>query len=455
MVPLVLAALQVLTTPSSPACFNSSALHTQMDLDAPGHPTSGSTLEACGAACCGDPECSGFTFTLRQPTGNEACEASTPCCWIKTGQGKLVTGNCGLGNGNCTSAVVRGSAPPEPSQFWTPTLNYVKTIALDPTGNLRDPSSVVQDPQTKRFHFWVDYMPGGTQPGWHAYLHHYSASEITGPWKNHGLALNHSADPRAWDYSGQFSSSVIYSAEEQLWYLFYSASGANQSSLLTCAQLAASSRSPDGPWTVLGAVAIPTGVPSNNWTGGWNTRRLDSGRALIIGGQKGYWTKGVQGKNIASEGLYIPHSQSSFAPPYAEAPGNPRFKPPASDSAGYENCEFFKGSDPAPSNQLHIWCSWHSGNGIPGLPRGQAPHFVVNLATDPLGEHWIYAGSLNWQNKSDLGPAPGEPTPVYENGAPGDGSSVQYFIARQPTGHKGAGALAIGLYSLSWIAPGV
>lgn len=139
-------------------------------------------------------------------------------------------------------------------------------------------------------------MPGATQPGWHAYLHHYSASELRGPWANHGLALNHSSDPRAWDYSGQFSSSVIYSAEERLWYLFFSASGANQSTLLTCAQLAASAPSPDGPWTVLGAVATPTGAPSNNWTGSWNTRRLDSGRALIIGGQKGYWTKGVQAK---------------------------------------------------------------------------------------------------------------------------------------------------------------
>ena len=112
------------------------------------------------------------------------------------------------------------------------------------------------------------------------------------------------------------------------------------------------------------------------------------------------------------------------------------------------------GSYPAPADQLHIWCSWHSGNGIPGLPRGQAPHFVIDLAKDPLGEHWIYAGALDWQNKSSSGPAPGEPTPVYENGAPGDGATVRYFIARQKTGHKGPGALAIGLYSLGWVPPG-
>eukprot|EP01046_Picozoa_sp_COSAG06_P007336 COSAG06_NODE_357_length_16856_cov_7.212687_14_plen_33_part_00 len=30
---------------------------------------------------------------------------------------------------------------------------------------------------------------------------------------------------------------------------------------------------------------------------------------------------------------------------------------------------------------------------------------------------------------------------------------MRYFIARQPTGNKGAGALAIGLYSLAWLPP--
>ena len=75
-------------------------------------------------------------------------------------------------------------------------LNYVETIALDTTGNLGGPPAVVQDPETGRWHFWVYYMPSATQPGWHAYLHHDSASE----WINHGLALNHSSDRRAWDY---------------------------------------------------------------------------------------------------------------------------------------------------------------------------------------------------------------------------------------------------------------
>ena len=297
-VPLMVVVAATAADPTE-LCYNASQLHTHMNFDAPGYPTVGTSLEACGAACCKDPNCIGLTFTLHQPSGKGACRAGAPCCWIKTGPGKLATGNCGPDRGDCTSAVVRAPPPPAPSKYWTPTLNYVKTIALDSTGNLRDPSSAVQDPNTKRWHFWVDYMAGSTQPGWHAYLHHYSAEQITGPWTNQGVALNHSTNPHAWDYSGQFSSSVIYSTEEKLWYLFYSASGANQSSLLTCAQLVAMSPSPDGPWTVLGAVATPTGSPANNWTGSWNTRRLDSGRALVIGGRKGYWTKGVSGKNIA------------------------------------------------------------------------------------------------------------------------------------------------------------
>ena len=127
--------------------------------------------------------------------------------------------------------------------------------------------------------------------------------------------------------------------------------------------------------------------------------------------------------------------------------------------------EFFRGPGIAqrdsdtqapPPDQLHIWCSWHGGDGEPGLPRGGAPHFVVDLATDPLGDHWIYAGSLTTFNKSDAATVahpPGEPTPVYEDGAPGDAATVRYFIARQPTGHKGPGALAIGLYKLSWLPP--
>ena len=111
---------------------------------------------------------------------------------------------------------------------------------------------MVQDPKTGQWHFYVDYMEGSTQPGWHSYQHHYSADSIDGPWTNNGIAegLNHSADPKAWDFAGTFSPSLIYSADEgedqdePMWYLFYSASGANQSTLKTCAQMVARSSAP-------------------------------------------------------------------------------------------------------------------------------------------------------------------------------------------------------------------
>ena len=84
-----------------------------------------------------------------------------------------------------------------------PLLEYVSTIAYDPAGNMRDPSPVVQDPVSGRWHFWVDWLPNATMDGWDAYQRHYSAADILGPWVNHGIALNHSADPTTWDSVGQ------------------------------------------------------------------------------------------------------------------------------------------------------------------------------------------------------------------------------------------------------------
>lgn len=271
-----------------------------------------------------------------------------------------------------------------PSPYHTPQLSFVTLIA-NPDGNLRDPSSVVQDPILKRWHFWVDFVPVGdpiSPSGWHSYQHHYSASAITGPWKSHGLAFNHSTDPDAWDSEGQFSPSIIYSAEEKLWYYFYSGTGANYTKLLTCAQLVRRSESPDGPWSDPSLVAHPTGSPVTNWTGSWNARRLDSGRALIIGGKKGYWTKGCSGGHGAtshcSEGLYLPARPESFAAPYVEFAANPIYAPDRWDRRGYENCEFFK-ADSTAGGLLHIVCSWHGGSGNPSLPTGPSPHFVVDL----------------------------------------------------------------------------
>jgi hypothetical protein len=41
------------------------------------------------------------------------------------------------------------------------------------------------------------------------------------------------------------------------------------------------------------------------------------------------------------------------------------------------------------------------------LALGPAPHFVIDLKSDPQGLNWTYAGALNPHNASDHGPAPG------------------------------------------------
>ena len=91
------------------------------------------------------------------------------------------------------------------------------------------------------------------------------------------------------------------------------------------------------------------------------------------------------------------------------------------------------------------------------MPQGPAPHFIIDLKKSPLGTAWTYAGAITPHNKSDDGPVPGEPTPVYEDGVPGDGATVRYFIARHTTRRvtdaTGPGSLAIGLYKLSWLPP--
>lgn len=114
-------------------------------------------------------------------------------------------------------------------------------------------------------------------------------------------------------------------------YLFYSGTGANFTTNFTCAQLVARSSSPYGPWTRLGLVAYPSLIP-----GTWNKLRVDSGRAQIVGGQRGYWTKGVEDDpNLAREGLYLPVDSSSFAPPYTQWSGNPVWSPsPPEPQAG-------------------------------------------------------------------------------------------------------------------------
>ena len=412
----------------------------------------------CAARCCASAACRGWTWTSSQPHGSAQCAAGATCCWLKDAAGTFEP------KANCTSgaravAPTPPPPPPTPSPFLSPSLAFVATIANDTSGQLRDPSAVVQDPATRRWHFYADYMAGSTEPGWHAYLHHYSAAALEGPWTNHGAALNHSADPAAWDHAGTFSASLIFAPDEALWYLFYSASGANQSALLTCAQMVARSAAPGGPWTKLGLVGAPSGSSDGVWNKTWNGRRLDSGRALVLGGQKAYWTKGVEGDGLATEGVYVPAARrASFAPPFAEWAHNPVY--PAArfggaDPRGYENCEFWMGPAGEAGHEaglLHVLCNFHGGSGPPGFPHGPQPHFVADprsaAAGGLLGGNWTYVGALS------TGQA-GEPTPVYEPaagagagavGIPGDNSTTRYFIARQKLADK---RLTIGLYKLT------
>ena len=339
------------------------------------------------------------------------------CCWLKSMTGARVP------RANCSSGTVA-------SPYRTPVLTRVSTIAADAGAHLRDPSAVVRDASTGLWHFFVDYIPlsQNTQAGWHAYLHHYSAPAVEGPWTSHGLALPWSSDAGAFDSWGTFSPSVIFSSTDAQWYLFYSGvSLSNYSATLSSAQLVASAPSPDGPWTKLGLVAWPTGAPPA-WAPQWNARRCDSGRAMVVGGRAGYWTKGVRDEAFAQEGAYFPLNASSFSPPFEEWPANPVF--PAADAPatavdGYENCEFFRGPDDEPGAPwLHVICQDHG--------QGQ-PHFVTRDAL-----RWEYVGVIN------TAPAL-EPTPVYD-GTPGDGASVSHFIARAngPTLH-------IDLFALSWV----
>jgi hypothetical protein len=204
---------------------------------------------ACAERCCNTTACVSWTYSSFQPAPTPSCAQGSKCCWLKASGGDFNKrcANCTSGKGATKPTPIPAPTPgPTPSPYLFPSLTYVKTIANASTGNLRDPSSVVQDPKTGQWHFYVDYMDGPTQPGWHSYQHHYSSDDIEGPWTNHGIApgLNHSTDPKAWDYAGMFSPSLIYVPDEDIWYIFYSASGANQSELKTSAQMVTLPTSP-------------------------------------------------------------------------------------------------------------------------------------------------------------------------------------------------------------------
>ena len=376
-------------------------------------------VNSCAVLCCADSNCRAFTFTTSQPRDTPNCSSGTPCCWLKSGYGTAVP------QVNCTSGSVD-------MQFSTPRLTRIATIAADPSGHLRDPSAAVRD-NGGTWHFWVDYIPltQNTQDGWHAYLHHYTAPAVVGPWQLQGLAFNWSSDPNAFDSWGSFSPSALFDETLNTWFLFYSGTClANYSIFLESAQLVASAASPNGPWTKLGLVNWPTGDPPL-WTPQWNARRLDSGRALFVGGRRGYWTKGVRGASYAQEGVYFPLNGSSFLPPYAEWLLNPIYNASDNNASavdGYENCEFFRGPDgEAGGPWLHVLCTNHG--------QGQ-PHFVTK---DNL--HWQYLGVV------DVSPAL-EPTPAYA-GTPSDLTDVSYFISRAES--VDGSPLHIDLFNLSWV----
>ena len=332
--------------------------------------------------------------------------------------------------------------------FYSPHLTLMHTIASDDTGNLRDPSAMIQDVASGQWHFWVVYMSGATQPGWAGYIHHWSSPSIEGPFTNRGLALNHSADPNSFDHHGMFSPSAIFDPDDGHWYLFYSGTGKNYTETKTSAQLVARAASPDGPWTRLGLVCYPTGAPPA-YNSSWNARRCDSGRALKVNGRRMYLTKGVERVALAQEGAYFPRDSSVFAPPYSEWANNPIYRatnPDKKGGGGYENCEFFAGPAaevaPGATPRLHVLCQYH------GAPGGQ-PHFVAARTADGL-----HNNPLQWALINDIDTAPAlEPTPVYEGGPPGASqTTTRYFIARTESGRKGAGALVVSLFKLDWVS---
>jgi hypothetical protein len=55
-----------------------------------------------------------------------------------------------------------------------------------------------------------------------------------------------------------------------------------------------------------------------------------------------------------------------------------------------------------------------------------APHFVVDLSKSTAGLGWEYVETLPGNGGNPADPQqPGEPTPVYEGGAPGDNATVR------------------------------
>lgn len=87
-------------------------------------------------------------------------------------------------------------------------------------------------------------------------------------------------------------------------------------------------------------------------------------------------------------------------------------------------------------NRFHAVCTAHGA----AYPHGNYPHYVVTVTKseqESLRVTWTFVGFVT------SGYVGGEPTPVYENAAPGDAASVRYMIGRTNDG--------IALYELSWV----
>ena len=115
--------------------------------------------------------------------------------------------------------------------------------------------------------------------------------------------------------------------------------------------------------------------------GSWNEILVDSGRALLIDGVRGYYGIGFVSKAryqaghiLDQEGVYRPKDPASFAPPYKL--GVPLNTSSDANPEGYENCEFLP-----LRGEMHVLCTdHHSGKCYtPGAGPGGA-HYASNLS---------------------------------------------------------------------------
>jgi hypothetical protein len=246
---------------------------------------------------------------------------------------------------------------------------------------------------------------------------------------------------------------------DQTWYLFYSATGKNGSATRKCiteptgcesSQMVASSVSPHGPWKKLGYVARAMN------DGSWNERLVDSGRALLVNGKRGYYGIGflslAHDKTAAVEdieGVYFPEDPASFRPPYKL--GVPLNTSSDANYEGYENCEFLP-----LQGMMHVLCTdHHSGKCYNQGPGPGGAHHASNLS---CVAHFIANEDLSvWTLQERITTKPAlEPTFVYE-GAVGNEANVSYSIARTIDPLCSPTYLAcedIALYRVTWVPMG-